>query len=149
MTTSRPLIVVDTSVAIKWYIPESGAEHALRLRRASNDLVAPELLVAEFGNVLWKKVRRGDLEGAEAAEIVDAFIRACPVRLRPSLPYAALALDLALQFERSVYDALFLAVAIADSGAYVTADERLVHALAHSEVARVVRLLGRDDGGNT
>ena len=141
------MLVVDTSVAVKWYIPEPGGEHALALRRAGNDLIAPQLLVAEFGNVLWKKVQRGELDGAEAVDIADAFVRACPIRLRPSLPYSALALDLALRFGRSVYDALFLAVAVADGGSYVTADERLVNALAQSDVARVVRLLGRDDGG--
>ena len=140
MTTSRSLIVVDTSVAVKWYVPEPGAEHAVALRLAGNDLVAPELLIAELGNVLWKKVRRGELDGAEAAEIADAFVRACPLRLRPSLPYAALALDLALRFERSVYDTLFLAVAVAEGGSYVTADERLVHALAQGDLAPLVRL---------
>ena len=136
------MLVVDTSVAVKWYIPEPGGEHALALRVTGNDLVAPDLLVAEFGNVLWKKVRRGELDSAEAAEIADAFVRACPVRLRPSLPYSALALDLALRYERSVYDALFLAVAVADGGSYVTADERLVNALAHGDLTPVVRLLG-------
>jgi predicted nucleic acid-binding protein len=142
LTTSRSVLVVDTSVAVKWYIPEPGSEHALALRLSGNDLVAPDLLVAEFGNVLRKKVRRGELDGAEAAEIADAFVRACPVRLRPSLPYSALALDLALRLERSVYDALFLAVAVAEGGSYVTADERLVNALAQGDLARVVRLLG-------
>ena len=138
------MVVVDTSVAVKWYVPEPGGEHAVALRLAGHDLVAPELLVAEFGNVLWKKVRRGELAGAEAAEIADAFVRACPVKLRASLPYSALALDLALRFERSVYDAFFLAVAVADGGSYVTADERLVNALAQGDLARVVRLLGRE-----
>ena len=136
------MLVVDTSVAVKWYIPEPGGEHALALRVTGNDLVAPDLLVAEFGNVVWKKVRRGELDSAEAAEIADAFVRACPVRLRPSLPYSSLALDLALRYERSVYDALFLAVAVADGGSYVTADERLVNALAHGDLTPVVRLVG-------
>jgi predicted nucleic acid-binding protein len=142
MTTARAMLVVDTSVAVKWYLPEPGGEYAVALREAGSDLVAPDLLVGEFGNVLWKKVRRGELDGAEAREIGDAFVQACPVSLRPSLPYSALALDLALRFDRSVYDALFLAVAVAHECSYVTADERLVNALAQSDLARVVRLLG-------
>jgi predicted nucleic acid-binding protein len=111
------------------------------LRQPGSDLVAPDLLVGEFGNVLWKKVRRGELDGAEAREIGDAFVRACPLSLRPSLPYSALALDLALRFDRSVYDALFLAVAVARDGSYVTADERPVKALTQSDLAPIVRLL--------
>jgi predicted nucleic acid-binding protein len=138
---SPAVVVIDTSVAVKWYVPEPGADKAVALRQPSNDLVAPDLLVAEFINVMWKKVRRGELERAEAREITDAFVRACPLRLRPSLPYSTLALDLALRFDRSAYDALFVAVALAHDGAYVTADERLVNALAHSELGPVVRLL--------
>ena len=139
--TSRAVLVIDTSVAVKWYIPEPGSAHAAALRQAGKELVSPDLLVAEFGNVLWKKVRRGELDRIEAHEIADAFVRACPLRLWPSLPYTPLALDLALRFERSVYDALYLAVAVAHDGAYVTADERLVHALANSELAHLIRLL--------
>jgi hypothetical protein len=62
----------------------------------------------------------------------------------PLLPYSALALNLALRFDRSVDDALFLAVAVAHKGSYVPADERLVNALAQSDLARVVRLLGSE-----
>ena len=146
MTTPRAMLVVDTSVAVKWYVPEPGGEHAAALQQAGSDLVAPDLLVSELGNVLWKKVRRGELDGAEAREIGDAFVQACPVSLRASLPYSALALDLALRLDRSVYDALFLAVAVDHDCSYVTADERLVNALAQSELVRVVRLLGTPTG---
>ena len=136
------MLVVDTSIAVKWYLPEPGSERAVALRQPTIDLVAPDLLVAEFGNVLWKKVRRAELTNLEAREIADAFVRACPVRLLPSLPYSALALDLALRFERSAYDALFLAVAIVEDGSYVTADERLANALARGNLARFVRFVG-------
>ena len=44
--------MVDTSVAVKWYIREPDPERALALPYADSDLIAPDLLVAEFGNVL-------------------------------------------------------------------------------------------------
>jgi predicted nucleic acid-binding protein len=136
------MLVIDTSVVIKWYIPEPGATQAAALRHPDNELIAPDLLVAEFGNVLRKKARQGELNRTEAVEIAEAFARACPVRLRPALAYSALAVELAIRFQRSVYDALYLAVALADHGSYVTADERLINALAHTELASITSLLG-------
>jgi predicted nucleic acid-binding protein len=49
-------LVIDASIAIKWVIEEEGTKEALALRNQA--LVAPDLLIAECANVLWKKVRR-------------------------------------------------------------------------------------------
>ena len=77
-------LVVDANVVIKWYVPEVGSTQAADLLQSGADLLAPDLLVAEFGNVLWKKVRRGELDVAEAEEITEAFLTACLVTLRAS-----------------------------------------------------------------
>ena len=57
-------LVVDASVAIKWVIAETGTEQALSLRRRR--ITAPDLLIPEGANILWKKARRGELSEAEA-----------------------------------------------------------------------------------
>jgi hypothetical protein len=49
-------LVIDASIAIKWVIEEEGTKEALALR--SRALSAPDLLIAECANILWKKVRR-------------------------------------------------------------------------------------------
>ena len=54
------VLVVDASIAIKWVIQEAETAEALWLRR--HRLAAPDLLVAECANILWKKVRRNELE---------------------------------------------------------------------------------------
>jgi predicted nucleic acid-binding protein len=46
--------VIDASVAVKWVLAEPDSVQALALRQ--HDLAAPELLVAECANVLWKHV---------------------------------------------------------------------------------------------
>ncbi len=89
-----------------------------------------------------RRLANAKSKAREAQEIVAAFARACPLALRSSLPYAAAALELALRFERSVCDALYIALAVAEDGFHVTADERLVNAVAHSDLARFVRQLG-------
>ena len=57
-------LVIDASVAIKWVIEEPGTREALSLRR--HRLFAPDLLVAECANILWKKTRRNELTLQEA-----------------------------------------------------------------------------------
>ena len=59
-------IVVDASVAIKWVIPEEGAEAALRAR-AHFAISAPELIIPEMANILWKKHQRRELSAVEAS----------------------------------------------------------------------------------
>jgi len=58
-------LVVDASVAIKWVMEEPGTAEALVLRRYR--LMAPDLLIAECANILWKKVRRREISPDEAS----------------------------------------------------------------------------------
>ena len=58
-------LVIDASIAVKWVVEEEGTPQALRLLQRSK-LIAPELLVAECANILWKKVRRDELSNEEA-----------------------------------------------------------------------------------
>ena len=57
-------LVINASIAIKWVIEEEGTKEALALR--NQPLAAPDLLIAECANILWKKVRRRKLSGQEA-----------------------------------------------------------------------------------
>lgn len=57
--------VVDASVAIKWFLPEIHSKAALRLRSSRYRLHVPALMTLELGNVLVKRIRRGQLTRAE------------------------------------------------------------------------------------
>ncbi len=52
-------LVVDSSVVIKWFVTESLTEEARRVlegyQSGSFTLIAPDLLAAEIGNIVWKK----------------------------------------------------------------------------------------------
>jgi plasmid stability protein len=57
-------LVIDASIAIKWMVEEDGTREALALREQAK-LIAPELLVAECANILWKKCRGSSFQGTK------------------------------------------------------------------------------------
>ena len=130
--------VVDSSVAVKWYVPESDSEAASTLLDGEHELSAPDLLASEFGNVLWKKVRGGELTGAQVTSIVRA-LPVVPLQIYSSLVLLEAAVEIALQTARTVYDSLYVALAVALNGTLVTADEPLVNALRESGLAARVK----------
>jgi predicted nucleic acid-binding protein len=131
--------VVDASVALKWYFDEAGSQQAEQLldehAAGQRDLIAPELVVAEFANGIWKKVRRGECSPEIADAILDLWADDLPALL-PSVSLAGRALDLAVTLDHPVYDCLYLAAAIAHEAGFATADRALARA-ARSVLARV------------
>ena len=121
-------VVVDASVAIKWFLPELHDDAALRLLRAEHRLVAPDLLFPEVGNVLWKRVRRREATASEAGAVLDALV-AVPLEVHASQPMMPVAFEIACATGRTVYDSLYVALAVLLDCRRVTADERLYNAL--------------------
>jgi predicted nucleic acid-binding protein len=118
-------LVVDASVALKWVVDEAGSAAAAALRASS--LAAPELLLEECANVLWVKQRRGELTADEARERLRLLFEA-PVQLVPSAGVLNRALELAIHLDQTVYDCIYLALALHLDGQLVTADRRLAEA---------------------
>ena len=129
MTPSGDL-AVDASVTVKWYVPEPDGQRALSVLGSGRRLLAPDLLISEVGNILWKKVQRGELTLVEAQTIVTALTTACPLELYPASGLLSAALDIATTYQRTVYDSLYVALAHQQACQFVTADERLANALA-------------------
>lgn len=132
------IFVVDASVVIKWYVEENDWEAARGLLASTAALHAPELLQAECANTLWKKVRRKNLELADALAILREVLMA-PIGLHPSADVIDAAWHLATAADRTVYDALYAALAIAVDCPLVTADSRLVNALQAAAIPVDVR----------
>jgi predicted nucleic acid-binding protein len=126
--------VVDASVAVKWFVPEVHSGDARRLLVEDHALLAPELLMPEVGNILWKKHRIGELEAVEARDIL-ADLRRLPLRLMGMSSPIESALALAVQYGRTVYDSVYLALAIHQGTSFVTADRKLCNSLAGTEIA--------------
>lgn len=126
-------LVVDASVAIKWAVQEEGFDLAV-LVRARHDLMAPELMISECTNILWKKVARGVLTRDEALDCAEVIATA-GVSLAPTAPLMADALRLAVQLGHPAYDCFYLALSQIADAPLVTADERLRLKLAGTPFA--------------
>ena len=129
------ICVVDASVAAKWLLPAAGEgllEQANRLAalhvRRELQLLVPDLIQAEIGNVLWEAVRRNRISQAEAENSLRQFT-ALSIQVVPTSDLLIQALRIAVTFERSFYDSLYVALAMSTKTELITADERLVNAL--------------------
>jgi predicted nucleic acid-binding protein len=78
-------LVVDSSVVIKWSVPEVHSADALRYLDPDLERDAPELLLAEISNILWKKVGRNELT-REEAERITADLGQADVTIHPMGP---------------------------------------------------------------
>lgn len=131
-------MIIDASVAVKWFIPEADSDRAIALV-ADRRLRAPPLLLTEVGNAIWKKLRRGDLTErfdllARHAELQD-LVEIVGGR---DAELATRALELSLMLDHAIYDCVYLAMAEADGELLVTADAGFRRKLERTPLAPLV-----------
>jgi predicted nucleic acid-binding protein len=138
--------VVDASVVVKWFVPEIDGDAAQRLLERPHRYFAPDLVFAETANTIWKKVRRGELKSAQGQQLVVDIgriaVEAIPCRMLAEDAYA-----LASTIDRTVYDCLYLALAVRLDTRMLTADTRFADGLAHLPLlAKHVELIQTFEG---
>jgi predicted nucleic acid-binding protein len=120
--------VLDCSVAAKWILPEADRAAALRIfeRYAAGEisLIAPDLLLAEFASLLARRSRRKEVSPAQSREAFDLMIQVAP-RLFETRPRLVRALDLSLRLQLSLWDCVYVALAMEHDCPLLTADRRL------------------------
>jgi predicted nucleic acid-binding protein len=121
--------VIDASIAVKWVIPEVLSDHADRIRDGEADVLAPDLLLVEVANALWKKTAAKEISPREADTALD-LVRRSGIDLRPTGPLLPRAMDVARRLGHPVYDCVYLALAERERSAFVTADQRLLRRLS-------------------
>ena len=120
-------VVIDASIAIKWVIEEDGTAPALMLGQRAR-IIAPELLVAECANILWKKVRLNELSEDEA-RLAARLLQAAPIEFATTRSLLEPATRIAIELDHPAYDCLYLALAIERDCRFATADERFLRKL--------------------
>lgn len=115
------MVIVDTSVALKWFLPEEGSEAARDLVQRES-VGSPDLLFYEFSNVL--SCQRG-LSLEEVQRLLDLLYQLdLQVFLLPQKGFRR-AVEISRKFGLSVYDASFVALAESMEIDFITADRKL------------------------
>lgn len=135
-------LVIDASVALKWVIEEEDSATAQEVLSSRHRLAAPEFLWVECANALWSKARRKLLRWEDGLAAYGSLEKVGLVRI-PIGYLVAPALEIARALDHPIYDCLYLAAALSEGGAVLTADERFAAAARkHPAYANHVRLLG-------
>ena len=136
-------IVVDASVAVKWFVPEEGSGPARRLKRGYEegeiDALSPGLMVFEVANALryHPEIR---LDASDLA-LAIASLEGMSITVEMGEGCWARAFELSLRERVSVYDAVYLALAIQSDAVFVTADKKLRDGLSDGLKKNVLPLL--------
>jgi predicted nucleic acid-binding protein len=119
-------LVLDASVAVKWYVNEIGSEKALRLLDDGDlHLLTADIFRLEVVNALLRQLRRGQLEDAVFAEALDDLALNMP-EIVPSTEILSRTVALARAIEHPIYDCLYLAAAERRDALLLTADAEFV-----------------------
>lgn len=135
------LYVVDASVVIKLYVPEVHSQQAVRFFSDQHDLIAPDLMLSEFGNIVWKKVNLlGELTQEQGKKIIAAA-RTLPLVYYGATDLLTDAFQIALNTQCTVYDCLYVALAASQGCQLITDDRKLSAALQQTSLAAFLTLI--------
>src|SRR5262245_14916763 len=125
-------LVVDSGVAIKWFVVEpysAQARHILNdYQTGTVSFIAPDLIFAEVANIVWKKQFFQGLAAHDARDIMAEF-RKISFGLTTVESLLEDAFQLSVRYERPVYDSLYLTLSLREQCRFVTADEKMVRAI--------------------
>jgi len=70
-------LVVDSGIAVKWFIQEEDSDIAQLIldeyKSENLSFLAPDLIYAEFGNIIWKKQIFQNLDANDAGFAIQEF----------------------------------------------------------------------------
>lgn len=118
--------VLDSSVVIKWFSNEEYTDIALKLRdmfvSGDIEIVVPDLQIYEIANALRynKQIERADVDNA-VKSLIEIGIRV----ISPKREIMKKAIDFSYDYDLTIYDSCFIALAKELNFVFVTADEKL------------------------
>jgi predicted nucleic acid-binding protein len=124
--------VLDSSVAVKWVLPEADTPKAVRflneIRRGMHEILVPDVYPVEVAHAITRAERRGVIQPPLGARRLRAVFR-YPPALHSYLPLLPRAFDISSASRHGVYDCLYIALAEREACELLTADNKLVRNL--------------------
>lgn len=121
--------VLDSSVSLKWVLPEADSAKALRLcddfHNGILELLAPDIFPLENLHALTKAERQKRISAGNGWALWKTVIADCPL-LYPHPPLFQRAYDIASVARIGIHDCLYVALAEREGCELITADDRLV-----------------------
>ncbi len=121
------MIIIDASVAVKWFLPEANSEKALDFARGSEILIAPDIIRVEVASAITRRVRMGELDLTDAKDALAMWVDALKegvLQVNTTVEDLRYAANFSLQLGHPVADCLYLAVAHRHSAPLATADRK-------------------------
>ena len=134
--------VIDASVVAAAFFPEMHSKAAQALLVSGRRLHAPDLLYSEVANVIWKRHCRGEIDRTDAVKLFSDIME-LPLEIASSDQLVGPALELAMQTGRTVYDCLYVALAVEIKTVMISTDRRLVNSLTSGPLKDHVVWLGQ------
>lgn len=121
-------LIVDASVAIKWVVQESDRDAARAYVSDAHELLAPDFLLVEASNILWKKFTRNQIDQSQARRALKELSVTFDEFLQ-TRDLVDQALSLSVRLGHPAYDCMYVAASEQHDGILLTADTGLVSAL--------------------
>ncbi|MGX5734228.1 type II toxin-antitoxin system VapC family toxin [Bosea thiooxidans] len=127
------MIVIDASAALRWFMPATPTASTHPLPATDLPLVAPDLFLAEVRNTALVHIRKRELAREQAIAMV-ATIDRLMTGYFPMANMSEMAWSMALEFDHTVYDCFYIALARQLDAQLVTADERMIRKFASTAI---------------
>ena len=124
-------LVIDASVACKWFFEEDLSAEARALAASRASFIAPDMILVECANAAWRRVLSREIPRAHGEE----FLETLPHWFESLVPADGLletAFRMACTLSHPVYDCLYLALAERKETRLITADQPFVRRVAGS-----------------
>lgn len=120
-------VVIDASVALKWYLPEDDSKRARKWYEAIKNrkifAIAPDFLLFECANVLLKRQK---IKPHDTLSIIDDLQYLGIELVTIATLRVGSVIELSHKFDLTIYDAMYLELARLTNTVLVTTDSQLL-----------------------